>query len=65
MLTARCENDNHGRAQVTVRFCCTCGAVVNKSIRPQSCADEKHARMRRSQHAHCMDCGETLIAARR
>jgi hypothetical protein len=49
---------------VTVRFCCHCGQVVNKDIRPGLCADEKHARMRRSQNLYCMDCGERLIVAR-
>jgi hypothetical protein len=49
---------------VTVRFCCHCGNVVNKNIRPSLCAEEKHARMRRSQNLYCMDCGERLIVAR-
>lgn len=49
---------------MTVRFCCHCGAVVNKDIRPSFCAEEKHARMRRSQNFYCMDCGERLIVAR-
>jgi hypothetical protein len=64
MLRTRCANDNHGRAVVTVRFCCTCGTVVNKAIRPSLCAVEKHARMRRSQSIYCIDCGERLVVAR-
>jgi len=63
-LQTRCANDNHGRAIVTVRFCCHCGNVVNKDIRPSFCVEEKHARMRRSQNLYCMDCGERLIVAR-
>jgi hypothetical protein len=64
MLQAHCRNDNHGRAVVTVRFCCTCGRLVNKKIPPASCAGEKHARMRRSQNHYCTDCGERLVVAR-
>jgi hypothetical protein len=64
LLQARCANDNHGRAVVTVRFCCQCGTVVNKTIRPGLCQQEKHARMRRSQNLYCMDCGERLVVAR-
>jgi hypothetical protein len=64
MLPIRCSNDNHGRAVVTVRFCCSCGTVVNRNIRPGVCADEKHARMRRAQNTYCMDCGERLVLAR-
>lgn len=63
MLQARCQNDNHGRSVVTVRFCCSCGAVVNENIRPASCAAEKHARMRRAQHPYCMDCGERVAVS--
>ena len=64
MQPTRCANDNHGRTIVTVRHCCTCGALLNARIGSQPCADEKHARMRRSQHAFCMDCGDRLVAAR-
>jgi hypothetical protein len=64
VLQTRCANDNHGRAVVTVRFCCHCGTVVNKAIRPGLCANEKHASMRRTQSMYCRDCGERLIVAR-
>jgi hypothetical protein len=64
MIQTRCANDNHGRAVVTVRFCCGCGSVVNNAIRPGLCGDAKHARMRRSQNTYCMDCGKPLALAR-
>ena len=64
MLQKRCANDNHGRAVVTVRFCASCGAVVNNNIRACRCASEQHARMRRAQSAYCVDCGEHLIHLR-
>jgi hypothetical protein len=62
MLRTRCDNDNHGRAVVTVRFCCGCGSVVNGAIRARVCADEKHSQMRRSRNVYCIDCGERLAA---
>ena len=64
MLRRLCANDNHGRAVVTVRFCASCGSVVNERIRAHRCAAADHARMRRSQRAFCITCGERLLAAR-
>jgi hypothetical protein len=60
MQRTRCPNDNHGRAVITVRFCCTCGSPVNPNIAATGCGAEKHGRMRRSQSAFCSDCGESL-----
>jgi hypothetical protein len=64
MLRRRCANDNHGRAIVTVRFCSSCGVVVNNNIRAARCLTERHATMRRAQSAFCVDCGERLIQIR-
>jgi hypothetical protein len=64
MLQKRCANDNHGRAVVTVRFCSSCGVVVNNNIRTGRCLTEHHARLRRAQSAYCVDCGERLIQLR-
>ena len=64
MSPIRCSNDNHGRAVVTVRFCCGCGSVVNSAIRPSLCGDVKHARMRKSQNTFCIDCGKRLAVGR-
>jgi hypothetical protein len=61
MLRQRCANDNHGRPVVTVRFCPSCGDVVNRDIRATGCPQEKHASMRRSRSTYCVDCGERLI----
>ena len=61
MLRERCANDNHGRAIVTIRFCPSCGMVVNKNILARDCADEKHAESRRNRNAFCVDCGEQLL----
>jgi len=64
MRQKRCDNDNHGRAIVTVRFCSHCGAVVNARIRAGRCPRENHATMRRAQSTYCVDCGEQLVQAR-
>ena len=64
MQRARCANDNHGRAVVTVRFCPSCGVVVNERIRAGRCLEESHARMRRAQNTYCVDCGGQLARGR-
>jgi hypothetical protein len=62
MQRIRCANDNHGRAVVTVRFCASCGEVVNQRILARTCFTEKHATMRRSRSgAYCIDCGDRLL----
>ena len=58
---ARCPNDNHGRMVVRVRFCPSCGDVLNPSISQPKCADDAHTKMRRARHAYCMDCGAALL----
>ena len=60
MLRVQCNNDNHGRSVVTIRFCPNCGAVVNEKIFARGCLPEKHARMRRARSTYCVDCGEGL-----
>jgi hypothetical protein len=60
MLRGRCANDNHARAVVTVRFCASCGILVNGTIRPKRCPAESHAQMRRFRSTYCVDCGERL-----
>ena len=57
----RCLNYNHGRANAPVRFCPTCGEVVNNNISAEECSEEKHARKRRDGSMYCVDCGEQLI----
>jgi len=64
MPRARCANDNHGRAVVTVRFCSNCGVVVNERIRATRCPEENHAKRRRAQSTYCVDCGDQLVQGR-
>jgi hypothetical protein len=46
-----------------VRFCCTCGSLMNRNIAAHGCGADKHGRMRRSQNAFCSDCGASLALA--
>lgn len=64
MRQARCGNDNHGRAVVTVRFCANCGVVVNERIHAVRCPEAVHGPMRRSQSTYCVHCGEQLVQSR-
>ena len=62
---SRCPNDNHGRAIVTVRFCSSCGVLLNMRVPSRGpCPDASHAQMRRSQSSYCVDCGESLSLRR-
>ena len=59
-LRQRCSNDNHGRAIVTVRFCSTCGVLLNQHVHGGPCEESSHAQMRRSMSHFCIHCGESL-----
>lgn len=63
MQRERCANDNHGRTIVTVRFCPSCGSVVNARIPVGACRADKHAGMRRTRSTYCVDCGDALAVA--
>jgi len=57
-------NMNHRRPDAPVRFCPSCGTIVNAAVRTISCPTVRHDTARRSQSAFCVDCGEQLIASR-
>ena len=56
-----CANMNHRRSNAPVRFCPTCGEVVNAKVAIKRCPEELHGRRRREQSQFCVDCGEQLI----
>lgn len=56
----RCPNDNHARANVTVRCCPNCGRIVNARIPIGRCLAERHATARRTGSTYCIRCGERL-----
>jgi hypothetical protein len=61
MQAKRCPNDNHGRMVVRIRFCPSCGEVLNQNIASQKCSQDAHAKMRRARSTFCMDCGAGLL----
>ena len=57
----RCDNFNHGRSNAPVRYCPSCGKVVNENPAIKKCSQDKHAEKRRGRNKFCVDCGEQLI----
>ncbi len=55
-----CPNLNHRRALAPVRFCPSCGGVVNAKVNLLVCASAQHDAQRRNQAVFCVDCGERL-----
>lgn len=63
MSDERCINQNHSKMNVAVRYCVSCGEVVNQKISKRSCSQAEHAKSRKSGSEFCVDCGENLKAA--
>lgn len=61
---SNCQNMNHRRSDAPVRFCPSCGSVVNAKVQPRSCTASKHDASRQNQSQFCVDCGERLIKPR-
>jgi hypothetical protein len=57
----RCENYNHGRSNTPVRYCPSCGGVVNQNLPIKKCTQDEHAVNRRERNTFCVHCGERLI----
>jgi predicted RNA-binding Zn-ribbon protein involved in translation (DUF1610 family) len=62
---SRCSNLNHRRPDAPVRFCPSCGSVVNARVGQGHCTAAQHDLSRKNHSAFCVDCGEVLISARR
>jgi hypothetical protein len=61
----QCPNLNHRRTDAPVRFCPSCGGVVNANVRPVRCLASQHDVQRRNQSVFCIHCGERLAEASR
>jgi hypothetical protein len=46
---------------VRIRFCPSCGEVLNQNIASRKCPEATHTQMRRSRNSYCMDCGTGLL----
>lgn len=55
----RCPNMNHSRSNAPVKYCPTCGEVVNREAKGR-CDQNTHARQMKDQMAFCTDCGKKL-----
>ncbi|MCP4600527.1 MAG: hypothetical protein GY847_08340 [Proteobacteria bacterium] len=55
-----CQNLNHKRPNPQVRFCMSCGEVVNANIPIKHCSEAEHANKRKNRYIFCVDCGERL-----
>ena len=56
-----CRNFNHQETNPPVRFCPSCGKVVNVRIPAKQCSEQSHSRARMDRKKFCVDCGEQLI----
>ena len=59
--TPSCPNFNHRKSDAPVRFCPSCGEVVNDDRPVQRCTEVEHAKARREFSKFCVDCGEQLV----
>jgi hypothetical protein len=59
-VAALCPNFNHRRGDAPVRFCPSCGKVVNGKVDMIRCATVRHDTRRRDGALFCVDCGERL-----
>ena len=55
-----CPNFNHRRSDAPVRFCPSCGEIVNDKVSTTRCLPARHDLQRRTQSIFCVDCGEKL-----
>jgi hypothetical protein len=55
-----CPNLNHRRSDAPVRFCPSCGEIVNDKVNTIRCLATRHDVQRRNQSIFCVDCGQQL-----
>lgn len=51
---------NHGRTNVSIRFCPNCGEELNPTLKSR-CDNAKHAQLLKNRNAFCTDCGKKLF----
>ena len=60
-----CSNFNHRRSDAPVRFCPSCGEVVNDAVGAQHCSENEHDKARREFSKFCVNCGKQLVDSSR
>ncbi|MGE3974538.1 MAG: hypothetical protein AB7F59_08440 [Bdellovibrionales bacterium] len=55
----RCPNMNHGRMNVNIKYCPSCGESMNPSA-PGSCNAHTHADLLKNRYIYCTNCGKKL-----
>jgi len=61
-VASSCLNFNHRRTDAPVRFCPSCGGVVNAAVSLKRCVSTRHDARRKDGSTFCVDCGERLAA---
>lgn len=56
-----CPNLNHRRDDALVRYCPSCGEVVNANVIIKKCSEKEHAESRMNRSNYCVHCGLQLI----
>jgi hypothetical protein len=62
-MAQRCRNLHHRIAYPPVRYCPTCGAVVNRELAKKECTRESHARVMVPVVRFCVHCGQEACGA--
>lgn len=60
IAAGKCKNFNHGRTNVSIRYCPSCGEIVNARVSKKVCKREEHERRRKEKDRYCLDCGMQL-----
>lgn len=59
LKNTRCENMNHGRMVVSIKYCPSCGERFERGT-AKKCDDAIHAARRKERSQFCLDCGKNL-----
>ncbi len=57
-----CDNLNHRRAQVSIRYCPSCGVLLNDRLAVRQCSHAAHVAAMRDRTTFCSDCGGRIIS---
>lgn len=61
LKAAECLNKIHQIINTNVRYCSSCGEVVNKRVDKLTCEKAAHERKRDKEINFCSKCGKSLL----